>query len=135
VHTATSGLALSCLFAADRYQQLDEEIRPQLAAGTVVVIDRYLASALVMQRHDGVDLEFLQALNARADRPDLAVILAADADTVAARLRERGAHNRYQVRHADTVRELELFAEAGKVLSRSGVHVLVLKRRPRRRPP
>jgi dTMP kinase len=126
VHKPTSGLALTCLFAADRYQQLDEEIRPQLAAGTVVVTDRYLASGLVMQRHDGVDLEFLRALNARADRPDLAVILTADADTVAARLRERGAHNRYQLRHADTVRELELFVEAGKVLGRSGVHVLVL---------
>jgi dTMP kinase len=92
----------------------------------VVVTDRSLASGLVMQRHDGVDLDFLRALNARADRPDLAVILTADADTVAARLRERGAHNRYQLRHADTVRELELFVEAGKVLSRSGVHVLVL---------
>lgn len=90
----------------------------------VVVTDRSLASGLVMQRHDGVDLEFLRALNARADRPDLAVILTADADTVAARLRERGAHNRYQLRRAETVRELELFVEAGKVLSRSGVHVL-----------
>jgi dTMP kinase len=52
----------------------------------VVVTDRSLASGPVMQRHDGVDLDFLRALNARADRPDLAVILTTDADTVAARL-------------------------------------------------
>jgi hypothetical protein len=94
----------------------------------VVVTDRSLASGLVMQRHDGVDLEFLRALNARADRSDLAVILTADADTVAARLRERGAHNRYQLRRAETVREFELFVEASKVLRTTSVLTRVTPR-------
>src|SRR4051794_26451768 len=48
------GAALACLFAADRYHQLDTEIRPHRAAGRIVLCDRYLASGLVVQRADGL---------------------------------------------------------------------------------
>jgi hypothetical protein len=40
-----------------------------------VISDRYIPSALVMQRFDGIDPMFLWQLNSEADRPDLAVIL------------------------------------------------------------
>src|SRR5262249_58067125 len=74
------GPALACLFAADRYHHLDTEIRPHRAAGRIVLCDRYLASGLVVQRADGLDLAFLAGINALADPPDLAVILTADPD-------------------------------------------------------
>ena len=45
---------------------------------------------------DGVDLRFLWQLNAEVARPDLAVILEADADVIAQRLHDRGPHNRFQ---------------------------------------
>ena len=74
---------LACLFAADRYHQLDTEIRPRRAAGRIVLCDRYLASGLVVQRADGLDLAFLAGVNQLADPPDLAVILVADPGTIA----------------------------------------------------
>lgn len=126
VHVETSGLALACLYAADRYQQLDTEIRPHLTSGHVVILDRYLASALVMQRLDGVTSDFLQVLNNHVDQPDLAVILTADPDVIAGRLAERGAHNRYQRQTGGSAREVALFAEAATRLRQSGLHVLVL---------
>lgn len=91
-----SGRALACLVAADRYHHLATEIRPNLAAGKVVVCDRYVPSSYVLQRIDGVPLSFIEAVNADADRPDLAVVLTADPATAASRIARRGAHTRFE---------------------------------------
>lgn len=73
----TTGHALACLYAADRYHHLEAEVRPNTSTGRVVLSNRYIPSGLVMQRFDGVDPAFLWELNAEADRPDLAIILEA----------------------------------------------------------
>lgn len=91
-----SGPALACLYGADRYHHLDTEVRPHLAAGDLVLCDRYVPSALVMQRFDGVGPAFLWGLNSAAERPDLAVVLEADPAVIAERLADRGPHNRFQ---------------------------------------
>ena len=90
------GNALACLYAADRYHHLDTEIVPHLKAGEIVITDRYIPSALVMQQLDGVDPDYLWRINAKASRPDLAIILDADPLVVAERLRSKGPHNRLQ---------------------------------------
>jgi dTMP kinase len=90
------GTALACLYAADRYHHLATEVLPRLEAGAIVITDRYVPSALVMQQLDGVDPEYLWRLNAQASKPHLAVILDADPAVVAERLRDRGPHNRLQ---------------------------------------
>lgn len=127
VGTDTTGDVLACLFTADRYEHLDAEIRPQLAEGRIVISDRYLAAGLVMQRLDGVDLDFLRAINASADRPDLAVILTADPDLIAARLRRRGRHNRYQHDPDVAVRETTFYIDAADSLTAMGIQVLRLE--------
>src|SRR5947207_11251673 len=118
------GATLACLFAADRYHHLDTEIRPLRGSGRIVLCDRYLASGLVVQRADGLDLAFLAAVNACADRPDLAVILTADPDTIAGRLAARGAHNRYQGSAALAAAEIAHYHDAARYLDRLGVPVL-----------
>ena len=118
------GAALACLFAADRYHHLDNEIRPHRAAGRIVLCDRYLASGLVVQRADGLDLAFLAGVNAHADLPDLAVILTADPDTIAGRLATRGAHNRYQGNPAQAATETTHYGEAAAHLEHLGASVL-----------
>lgn len=90
------GTALACLYAADRYNHLDTEVLPHLDTGEVVITDRYVPSALVMQQLDGVDPDFLWRINAKASRPHLAVILDADPLVVAERLRDKRPHNRLQ---------------------------------------
>jgi dTMP kinase len=69
---------------------------PHLEAGEVVITDRYVPSALVMQQLDGVDPEYLWRINAKASRPHLAVILDAEPAVVSEQLRDRGPHNRLQ---------------------------------------
>jgi len=118
------GTALALLVAADRHHHLDTEIRPRLAAGHTVVCDRYLASSLVLQRLDGVPMDFIRAVNAHVDLPDLAVVLTASADTITRRLAARGAHHRFE-RDPDNVhRELDLYEQAIPILESMAVRVL-----------
>ena len=119
-----SGATLACLFAADRYHHLDAEIRPRRDSGHIVLCDRYLASGLVVQRADGLDLAFLAGINAHADPPDLAVILTADPDTIARRVAARGAHNRYQGGAALAAAEIAYYRQAAAHLQHAGSTVL-----------
>jgi len=118
------GATLACLFAADRYHPLDTEIRPRRDSGHIVLCDRYLASGLVVQRADGLDLAFLAGINAHADPPDQAVILTADPDTIARRIAGRGVHNRYQGDTAQAAAEIAWYGEAAAHLEQRGVSVL-----------
>jgi dTMP kinase len=121
-----TGYALACLYAADRYHHVEHEIRPHTEAGRTVISDRYVPSGLVMQRFDGLDLPFLMQLNERADRPDLAVILQADPEAIARRLRERGAHSRFQRTPDSSKAEVGFYHEATERLIRAGYNVLTL---------
>jgi dTMP kinase len=121
-----TGPALACLYAADRYHHLATEIRPHTDAGRTVITDRYVPSGLVMQRFDGLDPAFLWQLNAKADRPDLAVILTADPEVIARRLHERGAHDRFQLSPDSSRAEVGFYREAADRLVRAGFVVLNL---------
>lgn len=123
--TATvTGRALACLYAADRYRHVETEIRPKLAAGTTVIVDRYIASGLVVQRFDGVDLEFLWRINSDVARPDLSVILIADPSVITKRLDRRGRHNRFQHRPDSTQAEIHFYGQACERLKRAGFNIL-----------
>jgi len=119
-----SGRALACLYAADRYHHVETEIRPYLAAGDVVISDRYVASGLVIQRFDGVPSEFLWQLNEHVDRPDLAVILDANPEVISERLHERGPHNRFQHVPGSSHTEVSYYQEAAERLIAAGFKVL-----------
>ena len=119
-----TGEALACLYAADRYHHLEHEIRPMVAAGRTVISDRYIASGLVMQRLDGLDLHYLWQLNAATDRPDLAVILDANPQIIAERLTARGAHNRFQEAPGSSHGEVRFYREATERLLSVGFEVV-----------
>lgn len=105
------GLALACLVAADRYHHLDAELRPKRDTGHIVICDRYVASTYVLQRMDGVPLDFVRMINAHADVPDLAVILTVDPAVAAARVAGRGAHDRFHMGVETSAREAELYRD------------------------
>jgi dTMP kinase len=119
-----TGPALACLYAADRYHHLEAEIRPHLDAGHLVLCDRYVPSALVMQRLDGLEVDFLWSLNSRADRPHLSVILTADAGIIAARLAAKGPHNRLQRQGDSTATEVRFYQDAHARLDQAGYRVV-----------
>jgi dTMP kinase len=62
------------LFAADRLDHLQREVEPQLAAGAIVVSDRWYHSSLAYQG-TGADRDWIANLNARARQPDLTIFL------------------------------------------------------------
>lgn len=105
---------LALLFAADRLDHVAREIRPALAAGITVVCDRYDLSSLAYQSATSPDtspqssvdtaadtapkapalapatLSWIRALNQRALRPDLTLVLDVDPDVAEARRAARG---------------------------------------------
>ena len=70
------------LYAAARSQLVEELIRPALAAGKMVIADRYMDSTIAYQGYGrGLDIEFLQELNLLCTaglKPDLTLLLDID---------------------------------------------------------
>ncbi|MBO2443871.1 hypothetical protein J4557_40760 [Actinomadura nitritigenes] len=66
-------MAVALAVAAERPAHVAGEIEPALAAGKVVISDRYLPSLLVLQRLDGLPLAEIWSYNAFAPRPFLTV--------------------------------------------------------------
>lgn len=62
------------LFAADRVDHCQREVDPQIAAGTVVVSDRWYHSSLAYQG-TGADRDWITTLNERARKPELTIFL------------------------------------------------------------
>jgi dTMP kinase len=62
------------LFAADRLDHLQREVEPKLAAGELVVSDRWYHSSLAYQG-TGADRDWIATLNSRARKPDLTIFL------------------------------------------------------------
>ncbi|GAB6060268.1 dTMP kinase [Desulfonatronum parangueonense] len=81
------------LYLADRAQHVAEVIRPALAAGHVVLCDRFTDSTVAYQGYGrGLDLAMLHAMNTAAIEgclPDLTLILDLPVETGLARARSR----------------------------------------------
>ncbi|GAA2405990.1 hypothetical protein GCM10010191_12470 [Actinomadura vinacea] len=112
-----SGRALALAVAADRAAHLNGEIEPALAAGKVVISDRYLPSSLVLQRLDGLSLPEIWRYNAFAPRPFLTLYLEEDPAVIAARLKQRQVLSRLE-RAGSPSRELTLYRKAYAFLGR-----------------
>ena len=79
------------LFLKDRAEHVEQVIRPALAAGKVVLLDRYYLSTAAYQGARGADPEAILLENERfAPKPDLVLLLDFDPDGGLARVRARG---------------------------------------------
>lgn len=113
------GHALSCLVAADRYQHDQAVVQPALDAGTTVICDRYMPSALVLDQLDDVPPDYVRAVYAALPEPHTAVVLVGKPAVCAARAAARGvAYSRF---HSADIRrhqrERALFEQAIQLLT------------------
>ena len=118
------GLSLAILVVADRLVQVETDIRPALAAGRTVICDRHIASTLVLQRVDGLDLPSLWQMNADVLMPDLQVILLASANVLRDRLDGRGRTSRFERSEDIEALEVLYYREAADWLRSHGQPVL-----------
>ncbi len=78
-------------FLKDRAQHVAERIAPALAAGKVVILDRYYFSSMAYQGCRGFDPAEIRRLNeAIAPVPDLLLVLDVEVDVGLSRIRARG---------------------------------------------
>jgi dTMP kinase len=78
-------------FLKDRRQHVEELIKPALAAGKVVILDRYYFSTMAYQGVRGFDPQEIRKRNeAFAPLPDLLLILDLDVDAALERIGVRG---------------------------------------------
>lgn len=84
-----SAIIEALLFAADRFEHVENEIIPALNEGKIVVSDRYVYSSLAYQGAAGLDLEWVELLNKHALRPKLAVLIDVEPEIVIQRLKPK----------------------------------------------
>jgi dTMP kinase len=93
---APSWQTMALLFAADRLDHLEAEILPALAAGQIVISDRYDLSSLTYQSVTAPEGEaddavrWVRELNRHARRPDLTLVLNVPAEVAEGRRKGRG---------------------------------------------
>ena len=78
---------MALLFAADRADHIEAEIKPNLKKGRTVISDRYLMSSIAYQGLT-IDSKWLVQINEKVIRPDLTIYLDTPADR--ARMRIQG---------------------------------------------
>ncbi|MDR1992063.1 MAG: dTMP kinase [Nitrososphaerota archaeon] len=81
--------AEALLFAADRIEHMQAELKPALEQGKLVICDRYLYSSLAYQGNSGLSLDWIKTINARALQPDFSVFLDVPPERVLERLRRK----------------------------------------------
>jgi dTMP kinase len=85
----SSGVVEALLFAADRFEHVENIVLPALHKGRIVVSDRYVYSSLAYQGATGLDLEWIGKINEHAVRPDLAIFIDVRPETVVQRLKPK----------------------------------------------
>ncbi|MDH7476854.1 MAG: dTMP kinase [Candidatus Bathyarchaeota archaeon] len=84
-----SAIVEALLFAADRFEHVNNEIIPALNKGKIVVSDRYVYSSLAYQGAAGLDLKWIEAINKHALRPDLAIFIDVEPEIAIKRLKSK----------------------------------------------
>jgi len=108
------------LFAVDRVDHMEKEIKPALEEGKIVVSDRYVYSSLAYQGAAGLDLKWIEEINKLALPPDLAIYVDVPPEVVVKRIRrKKSVMERLETQRR--VQEVYMkFVEDGRLVSING---------------
>lgn len=116
--------ALACLAAADRYENMQTTILPSLLQGKIVLSDRCLFTAYVLNSIDCIPNTFTDNLYSFLPCPDAIIICHANSKLISARLSERSNLSRYERNYQSEERE-QILTSRDMFLSR-GVRIVDL---------
>jgi len=77
------------LFAVDRVEHLEKDVKPALEEGKIVISDRCVYSSLAYQGAAGLDLEWIEEINRMALPPDLAIYIDVPPEVVVERIKRK----------------------------------------------
>ena len=108
------------LFAVDRVDHLEKDVKPALDEGKIVVSDRCVYSSLAYQGAAGLDLKWIEEINRMALPPDLAIYIDVPPEVVVKRIRrKKSVMERLETQRR--VREVYMkFVENGKLVPVDG---------------
>ena len=108
------------LFAADRVEHVENEIKPALSEGKLVICDRYVYSSLAYQGSAGLDLGWIEIINSFALKPDFAFFIDVPPERVLERLqRKKSVMETLEIQSA--VRDVYMkFVDRGELLRVDG---------------
>jgi dTMP kinase len=108
------------LFAVDRVEHFDKEVKPALKEGKVVISDRCVYSSLAYQGAAGLDLRWIEEINRFALSPDLAIYIDVPPEVVVKRIkRKKSVMERLETQRK--VQEIYMnFVDNGKLISIDG---------------
>jgi dTMP kinase len=108
------------LFAADRVEHLEKDVKPALREGKIVVSDRCVYSSLAYQGAAGLDLEWIEEINRFALPPDLSLYIDVPPEVVVKRIRRKKS----VMERLETQRRVKQvyikFVDKGKLISIDG---------------
>jgi dTMP kinase len=81
--------AEALLFAADRIEHMQNEVKSALDEGKLVICDRYVYSSLAYQGSTGLSLDWIKTINARALQPDFSIFIDVPPERVLKRLKRK----------------------------------------------
>ena len=112
--------AEALLFAADRIEHMENEIKPALAEGKLVICDRYIYSSLAYQGSAGLSLDWIKTINSHALQPDFGIFIDVSPERVLERL-QRKKSVMETLETQQKVREIYLkFVEKGELIKIDG---------------
>ncbi len=104
------------LYAADRAQHVEGWIKPQLAAGAIVLCDRYTDSTVAYQGYGrGLSLELISQINQLATNgltSDLTIWLDIDVEIGLARAKQRSKPDRFEQANIEFHRRIQMGYQA-----------------------
>jgi dTMP kinase len=118
---------LALFFATDRRDHVEQEIKPMLDNGYIVIVDRYYLSSYAYQL-DGVDgdLDWLRQINSKSISPDLTILLDVDVDTSQTR-REQSRLTKELTEDRETLESVrENYIEVAEELQTEGENIKIV---------
>ena len=108
------------LFAVDRVEHVEKDVKPALEEGKIVISDRCVYSSLAYQGAAGLDLEWIEEINRMALPPDLGIYIDVPPEVVVERIkRKKSVMERLETQRK--VQEVYMkYVENGKLVAVDG---------------